>query len=100
MSMVESHSKVEIKVIESKWKRENWMEEGISKGKGELSKTSKTTKEPISKQIHKGLYYKLSNKDSHRSTSHLVQTKGLSQRVLGIYCSYSKIGEFPDKSAT
>ena len=78
------------------------MEEGISKGKGELSRTGawKTNKEPISMQTHKGLYYELSNKDSHQSTTHLLQTEGLSLGVLGLYCSYNKIGEFPDYSAT
>ena len=51
----------------------------------------KTTEEPIPIQTHKGLYYEHSGRSEVRASLLGVQ---------GIYCGYSKLGEFPYGSAS
>ena len=60
----------------------------------------KTTKEPILMQTHKGLYYELTNKDSHHHRHHhhhcsRSEVRASSLGVQSIYCGYSKRGGFP-----
>ena len=66
----------------------------------QVTGTSMTTKDLIAMQTHKVFYYGLSNKICHQSTWHQVQNERPSLEVLDIYCSYSKAGEFPYRSAT
>ena len=66
----------------------------------QVTGTSMTTKDLIAMQTHKVFYYGLSNKVCYQSTWHQVQNERPSLEVLDIYCSYSKFGEFPYRSAT
>lgn len=65
----------------------------------QVTGTPKTNQEPIIMQTYPGLYYELSNNDSHQSTLHQVKTDRSSLGVMGFCCVDSKIGEFPYKSA-